>query len=264
MKRNIPDDNLAYPLLIILDNNATGSGFFLNANSSIFLVTAKHVLFDDKGVLKAHKARIISQAKEINDDSQGIDDIDIDILNNSKNIYFHPEKDVAAVKVADITPGTMPKSYIAEPILGVTRIQKTNTGIVSVAQDSVLLLKDVLVSNDIFLYGYPLSIGLQESPQFVPTKPLLRKGIVASINKDQGTIILDCPVYYGNSGGPVVQITRHDHGIHHGVIGVVSQFIPYVENWVNTKNNVSHTEISNSGYSVVVAMDYVFEILSII
>jgi hypothetical protein len=44
----------------------------------------------------------------------------------------------------------------------------------------------------------------------------------------------------------------------------VSQFIPYSENWKNLSNGLVHTEISNSGYSVAVAMDYVFEIIGFI
>src|SRR5271169_2963059 len=44
-QRAIPDDNLAYPVLITLKNGSTGSGFFLNTDKAVYLVTAKHVLF---------------------------------------------------------------------------------------------------------------------------------------------------------------------------------------------------------------------------
>ena len=43
--RAMPDDNLAYPVLITLKTGG-GSGFYLNAKTAIYLVTAKHVLFD--------------------------------------------------------------------------------------------------------------------------------------------------------------------------------------------------------------------------
>src|SRR6266576_20903 len=43
--RAIPDDNLAYPMLITLKNGSQGSGFFLNAAQASFLVTARHVIF---------------------------------------------------------------------------------------------------------------------------------------------------------------------------------------------------------------------------
>src|ERR1700721_4474284 len=43
-QRSIPDDNLSYPVLIQLPDGKA-SGFFLNTANSVYLVTAKHVLF---------------------------------------------------------------------------------------------------------------------------------------------------------------------------------------------------------------------------
>lgn len=45
-QRAIPDDNLAYPVLISLGNGTSGSGFYLNSSDAVYLVTAKHVLFE--------------------------------------------------------------------------------------------------------------------------------------------------------------------------------------------------------------------------
>jgi hypothetical protein len=47
-QRAIPDDNLAYPILITLGDNSSGSGFFLSSAGAVYLVTAKHVLFKDR------------------------------------------------------------------------------------------------------------------------------------------------------------------------------------------------------------------------
>lgn len=44
--RQIPDNNLSYPVLILLDNSS-GSGFFLKKNDeTVYLVTARHVLYN--------------------------------------------------------------------------------------------------------------------------------------------------------------------------------------------------------------------------
>ena len=43
--RDIPDDNLAYPVLISRDNKGVASGFYLNNGKEVYFVTAKHVLF---------------------------------------------------------------------------------------------------------------------------------------------------------------------------------------------------------------------------
>ena len=45
-QRLIPGHNLAYPVLITLGDRGTHSGFFLNTSDTVFLVTAKRVLFD--------------------------------------------------------------------------------------------------------------------------------------------------------------------------------------------------------------------------
>jgi len=260
--RSIPDDNLAYPVMIVMNTGSTGSGFLLNTGAELFFVTAKHVLFDDTGNLRGITSTLICQTGDINDNSTTNFAIDFAVLQASANVFNHAAKDVAALKIATIAALPDGSGFNSNLNAGVTIALQGNSQLVSVsAQTSVKLIDDVLISNDIFLYGYPSSLGLKQSPQFDYTKPLLRKGIIANIHKPFGTIILDCPVYYGNSGGPVVQVSSDGLNNRHNVIGVVSQFIPYSENWKNLSNNLVHTEISNSGYSVAVAMDYVFEMI---
>lgn len=43
--RQIPDDNLAYPVSVMA-GHSRGSGFFLNNGTDILFVTASHVFFD--------------------------------------------------------------------------------------------------------------------------------------------------------------------------------------------------------------------------
>ena len=57
-QRQIPEDNLSYPILITLQiapkGQSFGSGFFFNAAEGSYLVTAKHVFFGEKsGNLKS-------------------------------------------------------------------------------------------------------------------------------------------------------------------------------------------------------------------
>ena len=47
-RRDIPDDNLAYPVLFVSSvgtKTKTGSGFYMNTDKSIYFVTARHVLY---------------------------------------------------------------------------------------------------------------------------------------------------------------------------------------------------------------------------
>ncbi len=70
-----------------------------------------------------------------------------------------------------------------------------------VKRDNLFLVEDVIV------VGFPGSIGLKQSPQFDYEKPLLKRGAIASISNNFNTFIIDCPVYFGNSGGPVFLIS---------------------------------------------------------
>ena len=75
-------------------------------------------------------------------------------------------------------------------------------------------------------------------------------------------IVLDVPLYKGNSGGPVLEVEQVSaFEVRFPVIGVVSQFIPYAEEWVNVKHGYSNIQISNSGYSVAIPMDSVLELI---
>jgi len=264
--RNIPEDNLAYPIFLSWDTGSTGSGFRLRHDSKTYFITAKHVLYDNENNFRGNKLELLCQTKDINDDSIFLFEVDIVKLKVAGMVFQHSEYDIAAFLVhTNVEQGQVVGRQTGTTVEGVNLVKKSETSVIITvdAKTAVAFIDEALVANDIFLYGYPTSLGLKHLPQFDYSKPLLRKGIIANVNKKQGTIILDCPVYYGNSGGPVVQVEEIGDKFFHKVIGVVSQFIPYYENWQNLSNGLIHTEVSNSGFSVAVAMDYVFEMLNI-
>lgn len=257
--RNIPEDNLAYPVLLKFDTGSSGSSFFLRTDKNLYLITAKHVLFDSKNKLRGKRITLLAQTKEILNKTVTKHLIDL----SKVKVFNHLDDDIAAIEIASIQAIPEQKGrFVTNYHNGVKITEQGSTGIIAVnAKNSVKLLSDVLISNDVFLYGYPTSLGLQSAPQFNYDQPLLRKGIIANIYRDKGTIILDCPVYYGNSGGPVIEVERQGLNLEYKVIGVVSEFIPFVEQWENKRNKLVKTEVSNSGYSVVVAMDKVFKLI---
>ena len=146
---------------------------------------------------------------------------------------------------------------------GTSAIEKAPSGILGANLDTVKKFENVLTANTIYVFGYPTSLGIKELPQIDPLRPLLRLGIVAGTNPAHKTIILDCPSYPGNSGGPVLEVDQVDlvnRRFH--VIGVVSQFVPFAETWVNVTHKYQNLTISNSGYTVAVSMDPVLELIS--
>ena len=76
--REIPDDNLAYPVFIRLQSGSTGSGFFLNMDENTYLVTASHVLFDEStGDLKSNQATTLSYSKNPKETERNILELDL-------------------------------------------------------------------------------------------------------------------------------------------------------------------------------------------
>jgi Trypsin-like peptidase domain len=263
-QRAIPADNLAYPVLITLRNGSVGSGFYLQNGKAVYLVTAKHVLFD----LATQKlldvtADLISYSKDPADPTRNLLTLDLSALQNDGNVRPHPSEDVAVVKV--FTLGSMttgPGGAQTGPISsvhGVTEKERSNGGVLSVGADTVRPFDQVLTGNDVMVFGYPTSLGLQQLPKLDVQRPLLRKGIVAGTNRGKRSIILDCPSYFGNSGGPVLEVDREALTATFRVIGVISQYVPFVD------TGVSRTFVmqmaSNSGYSIATPMDFVLELV---
>ncbi len=255
--RAIPDDNLAYPILISI-GNAYGTGFYLQLETEVYLITAKHVLFDKNKNLISSNCKLLSYPKDVNASGKINVDLELDKLNSDGNILTHKNKDVCAVKVFN-------NHSTSQPINGVKYNDTSGQGITCVTPGTSKKLDEVLVSNETITFGYPKSIGLREQPQFDFERPLLSKGIVANKYPQKGTIILDTCVHPGNSGGPVLEIERdyQKNKIKYKVIGVISEFIPVLETWQNNFYGYQNTRLTNSGYSVAVAMDHVLELVGI-
>jgi hypothetical protein len=270
-QRSIPDDNLAYPVLIDLSDcrnniaSVKGSGFFLNTGPEEYLVTARHILFDlsqrvqpnQPLSLLCKKANLVSYSKDPKERQQNRFELDLQLLNTTSKIKAHATKDIAIVQI-----GVNPQPTALVPIAGVQANAIAPSGILSaILETNVKKFTEVLTGNDVHVLGYPSSIGIQQSPQIDYNSPLLRKGIVAGTNVSNKTIVLDCLTFFGNSGGPVLQAVPVGLGTRFDVIGIISQYIPFAETWVNTTLNYSNVQVYNSGYSIAEPMDSVFELL---
>src|SRR4029077_14777798 len=127
---------------------------------------------------------------------------------------------------------------------------------------------DVDISSQIFMLGYP-SIGVTGAAQIDGTRPLVRGGIVAGLNPALKTIIIDAPVNHGNSGGPVVQLSRTNRL---RIIGIATQFVPVPEDVLPTNPsgasdsappaNRTMLALGNSGYGVVASADSILELIA--
>jgi hypothetical protein len=248
--RAIPENNLGYPVLVTLDNGSTGSGFYLHDDPYLHFVTAKHVLFDNKsGNLLADIARLTSYGNDLNDKSKMVLTLDLRALLDH-HLVTDTKRDLAIVRLA--RRAVDPYREFAP---GVTIISESRSGVVAVHRDNIRKFDEILISNQVVIFGYPISLGLKNLPQIDYERPLLRKGIVAGKNEAQGTIILDCPAYAGNSGGLVLEIEQDPHAFLYRAIGLVSQFVPAIQPWFDMKGEQAGTGVVNSGYSIATPID---------
>lgn len=254
----LPRDNFHYPVLIETSSGSSGSGFFLEANGQIYLVTARHVLYStETGDVYDESIRIVSQALPPEVGSFAMK-VDLAALSSMGRLRIHRDKDVAVVQIAYIEEQAekAPINYYA----GVR--QETTGGFMVVAGRNTCFFGDVRETSEVYVLGYPKSVGVHSLPQVDFRVPLARKGIVAGKNAEIESVILDCQVDGGNSGGPVIQVCRDKGGNErYCVIGLVSEFVPLAEEWVSKTRGQVNVQISNSGYSVVVPMDPVWELI---
>jgi len=263
--RNIPDSHLALPVLVTLESGGgEASGFYLNDTNHFYLVTAFHVLFDPTTKkLRSKSATLLSYSADLKNPKAIKIKIDLKQLVADGHVASRFESDVTVVRIGkrqkkpDGQDEVTTQGKYVQWLEGLGEAATLSFPIAGLKK-----FDEVLTGNDIYLFGYPVSVGIKQMPQIEHDRPLLRKGVVAGKNQSKKTIILDCPIYYGNSGGPVAQVEVVGLGnTEFRVIGIVSQFVPFQETWVNTTHKVSHWEISNSGYSVVIPADYILELV---
>ncbi len=263
----LPDNNLCYPVQVILEDGSNATGFYVRGlDEKLFFVTAKHILFNQRTsgqglILKSRKAVLLAQAFPLELDESIIVSLDLQSLWDRENMKIHPTKDVVVMKIADVvTKGGKKGLKYAKGVF--QKEGETKGEIIVIDLKEVKKYNEVSLSNDVFIFGYPTSLGIKQIPQIDYTKPLLRKGIIAGKNNKNKTIILDCPAYYGNSGGPCIEV--EDVGLAKKrflPIGIVTQFIPFEEEWLNVKHGYTNVDFENSGYSVVEPMDTVIELV---
>ncbi len=263
-QRAIPANILAYPVHINIPNQFDATGFYLKNDTHLYLVTAKHLLFTDNNKLRGNSAICVSYSENFNDEVPITLVFDLNTCNKAGLIKYHEIHDAAVIQAGSFIK-TNNTSELIKFNNGISRtiMNKNDPNIVMVNVNNIKLFNDVLISNDVFINGYPMSIGLKNDPQFEYYRPLLRKGIVAGKNIQKETIIIDCPSYGGNSGSPVIeedQVSFMQKRFY--LIGILSEYIPYAVPPGNKTPLQIKTDLSNSGYSVVTPVDKVLELIS--
>lgn len=263
---DIPDNNLAYPVLIQGDVTKGGSGFYLMTGNQIFLVTAKHVLFkptknDETGsvqgeeIISTTPIKALSYGKGPEDSRMNRFLLDLHAIQSNGNLKKHDRRDVAIVRMGAVnTEGNL------ELTPGIQLQEKSNSGFIVTTPENLRTFKSVLISNEVYLFGFPSELGVVPVGQYDYSKPLLRKGIVAGKDVVTKTLMIDLPAYHGNSGGPVLEVESDGFQKRFKIIGVLTQFVPAFQKV--EMNGATMTLLSNSGYSVAEPIDVVLELIA--
>ena len=251
----LPNDYNASVVLLNLDNGENyGSGIFYRDSIGIYLITAKHVLHPlgkDNGI-KGH-IKITAYCKNNKEiDSLKKETMLVDLEDSYKKylIKIHSTKDIAVIKIGKID--TVSKRYITYFTTNFQWFKQSEySSLLTVNISNIGYFKDVKATRDVYVFGYPKTIGLEKKPQYDFEAPLIQKGIISAKDKERHNFILNCSVFGGNSGGPVFQVSKLGNEI--SLIGLVTEYIPYI--------NVDNALEYNSGYSVAVPIEHALELI---
>jgi hypothetical protein len=169
-QRRIPDDNLAYPVLVN-HSAGTASGFMLNTDTATYFVTARHVLYDAQGQLRS-PVTLSAFGDDPKDKGKFVFDIDLAALNGGGHVRDDPKQGVVVVRFSTNTAG----QAVADVLPGVTIRSRGTSWLIGVGLANVKRFDEVLVSNAVMIFGYPRSLGVPVRPQFDPDRPLLPGG----------------------------------------------------------------------------------------
>lgn len=127
--------------------------------------------------------------------------------------------------------------------------------------------KQIAGGDAVFTLGFPMGLAGDEKKYAI-----VRGGVVARLDREvvekTGGFLIDCAVFPGNSGGPVILPTEmHTLGpqemprrrVH--VIGIVSGYLPYEDVAVSAQSMTPRVSfVENSGLAGVVPLDAVHEL----
>lgn len=260
----IPNNKTANAVSIT-SSKSKGSGVFIQYKGVLYLVTAKHVLYlelNGEYKLLDNKITLKCPSHVKNDYINRIMEIDL----NDQNVWYNHNNDIAAVEIGQSSRNEKEKRWDVRYHKNVHQLEKGAYSPQLNSENTFKFLNDVKVATDVIVFGFPTSLGITNYLDFFDVdKPILRKGSVAYLNYKRSHIIIDCPVYPGNSGGPVFEVIVNESGNQEvKLIGIVSRYIPFKQEWVNYRDNLVNAEFVNSGYTVVMSTDLIIQTIELI
>lgn len=246
------DIDIGSMAVLIQTRAGSGSGFYIQDTTKQFIcfVTASHVIINpQKNELNSDSVLLISYKRNSQRDNRDSFKISLTSANKMGMLRYNIKKDIAVVKFALV------KGRAITYLPFVDKLSKSSTYLQPIEIHEVKKIEELNTMSDVYMIGYPKSLTLNTN--FDYNRPLIRKGIISGIDLNSNKIIADCPAYQGNSGGAIFEMDVFRGNIF--LIGLVSQFVPFEEHWINEAYGYANTNVYNSGYTVVVPIDAIIE-----
>lgn len=251
--------------------NSVGSGVLYKDSSNIFLITARHVLFDeiktklnDKVIssfqFKGDSLKMLCYGFNIKNTELMSSEYSFSIneLNKMKLVMPSYEQDIAVIHVAKL--GKQKKDDFDEiKWLVNIPLSDSSSSMEIYATNHVFELRNIQPGSDIYIFGYPVSLGSQK--QFDVERPLLRRGIIAGKNLSNRSLILDCTIYQGNSGGPVMMAKPVHDATRYYLVGIVTEWVPFIDTLESKSFGYKNIIAENSGLSIAISIDIALELI---
>ncbi len=223
-----------------------GSGFLYKDSTHLYLITARHLLFDknitDESYNLLHNNCQISFNLNLKDSIlyPAKFQLDLEMAYILDQISYGDDSDIALIKLGNIEKHPVHDSLkLIKYHLAITAKNDSKEGLlVAIKSKDIIQQENISEGFEIFLFGFPNTIGLQSIPQFSKKRPLVRKGLIAGFNETSKRYILDAAAFGGNSGGPVTILKQNRYYF----CGIVIENIPV---------NLLGDFVGNSGYSVM-------------
>lgn len=251
-------------VLIKYNSGGSASGVIAGDSSYMYLVTARHCFFNESNNKLSLIDSLAFLIYYVDDAFGGKSDtllVNLSTALRQRDLLFDPVNDIAILTITKIAGYTTTGNQMFKYTSSTTKLSKHAPGGVSL--DLCLGFDKVDVGDDCTIIGYPSSLQINSINDYDFQRPLLRKGAIAGKDKTKGTIIVDCPSYQGNSGGPVFATSVYNKS-NLGLIGIVSRSILHVEKLESSyyKTTLS-VNLANSGYTVVVPIEFAKNLMAI-
>jgi hypothetical protein len=240
--------------------NSSGSGFYIRDSTDVYFATARHVVLNpNTNIPYGDSLTLISYREDVENDDKIVLKVSIKSALSSGNLKFDPATDILIIKIATLhfinSSGFASVNYMPFCFRS-----GTSSRINSWSIENILKFESIEAGREIYIIGYPQSLGLQG--KFDLDRPLYRRGIIAGKDKKFHRIIGDAAVYFGNSGGMVLELYYDKNGAPSmQLIGLVSEYIPFNDRLFDLQGNLRNVDLKNSGYSVIVPADEIIDMV---